>query len=234
MNVNCKHREEILQRQEPQELAALTRHAEQCADCREELAVWRELEAAAPALQKSWESPELWPHIRQALAEQSQTLQRETSGWSPVRLWEMWTLNWKPLVAAAALIALTAVSVWMLSGRFTPEPQVTTKPQGPVRDAQRVLMTEQAVKQIEAKEAEYVRSIEELSKLAGPQVQQPSSALMASYREKLVVLDAAIGELRSTIERNKFNAHLRRELVTLYQEKQKTLEALAQGDANVR
>jgi len=48
--------------------------------------------------------------------------------------------------------------------------------------------------------------------------------LLASYREKLLVLDSAISNLREQAGMNPSNAHLRRQLLAMYQEKQQTLE----------
>jgi hypothetical protein len=47
---------------------------------------------------------------------------------------------------------------------------------------------------------------------------------MASYREKILVLDSAISDLKSQTGINPGNGHLRRELLAMYQEKQDTLE----------
>ena len=47
---------------------------------------------------------------------------------------------------------------------------------------------------------------------------------MVSYREKLLLLDAAIAECRANIEQNRWNAHLRQELLEIYQQKQRTLQ----------
>ena len=49
---------------------------------------------------------------------------------------------------------------------------------------------------------------------------------MVNYREKLDVLDSAIAELKSSIDQNRFNTHLRRELLAVYKEKQRTLQEL--------
>jgi hypothetical protein len=51
-----------------------------------------------------------------------------------------------------------------------------------------------------------------------------------SYREKLLLLDSAIAECRDRIDRNRFNARLRRELLSLYQEKQLTLQQVMKED----
>jgi hypothetical protein len=86
------------------------------------------------------------------------------------------------------------------------------------------LLTERALRDVEGAETAYTQSIDALAKLAGARLEDPASPLLSSYREKLVVLDAAIAECRAQIARNRFNAHLRRELLSIYREKQRTLE----------
>ena len=68
-----------------------------------------------------------------------------------------------------------------------------------------------------------MKAIDKLAADAKPQLDSPTSPLMASYREKLVVLDSAIEEMREEAGRNPSNAHLRYELLAMYQEKQETL-----------
>jgi len=52
----------------------------------------------------------------------------------------------------------------------------------------------------------------------------PDSPLLVNLRERLEVIDAAIAEYRAEIARNRFNAHLRQQLLWIYQEKRRTLE----------
>jgi hypothetical protein len=65
-----------------------------------------------------------------------------------------------------------------------------------------------------------------------PTLEAPRSPLLLSYREKLMLIDAAIGECRAQVEKNRFNAHLRRELLSIYQEKQRTLEQVLEEEKN--
>jgi len=62
-----------------------------------------------------------------------------------------------------------------------------------------------------------------LSALVGPGIDRSPSPLAAVYREKLVLLDSAIADLKATADRNRHNAYLRTELASLYGEKEKTL-----------
>jgi hypothetical protein len=60
--------------------------------------------------------------------------------------------------------------------------------------------------------------------LAEPKLNAASTPLLKNYREKLDLLDTAISECRTNLERNQANAYLRSELLSFYQEKQQTLE----------
>ena len=54
---------------------------------------------------------------------------------------------------------------------------------------------------------------------------------MVSYKEKLMLLDDAIAECQQNIEQNRKNAHLRKQLLAIYLEKQQTLrEVLREGN----
>ena len=215
MNVGCNDRERILQEEDPRELEALLRHAEQCEMCREELKLWDGITAAAPLLRKTWESPDLWPRIHQALAEESQRAPRRASE----SLWAGWAPQWRTALAGVALVAISVAATMFVLKNVptrvpTPDPVAT----------ERRLLTDQALREAEKREADYIASIDKLEKLAESRLDRASTPLMQNYREKLLVLDSAIAELRAQSDQNRFNAHLRREMMSLYQEKQRTLE----------
>ena len=222
MNVDCKDLERILREQEPEELRALEAHAAACDACREELRAWNEISAAAPALRKSWESPDLWPHIHQTLAEESQSARAR--GWNLGALWMRWTAEWRAAVAVLVLVALSAGSVYLLTKRIQPRDPGKRVTDVAAEKKEMRLLTDQALREIEQNEAAYTASIDKLAKLAEPKLQKADTPLLLSYREKLIVLDAAIAELRAGIDQNRFNAHLRTEMLSLYQEKQRTLQ----------
>jgi len=222
MNVTCKNRGDILRKQEPAAMEALARHAESCAECARELHLWNAISQTARQMQKSWESPDLWPRIRQALAEQAHKLPEE-SRWNLARLWENFGRHWQTAAALLMLLALTASGGWLLWRGDETVPTTTQTP-----EAERRLLSDQAARKVEEAEAAYIRSIEELAKLAEPKLERSTSPLLASYREKLLMIDSAIAELRANIEQNRWNAHLRRELLSLYQDKQHTLETVLQ------
>lgn len=170
-------------------------HAEHCERCREELYLWSEISRIAPELHHEWESPSLWPRIRDEL-------ETALPAGKPIPRWQ-----W--LAAAAALVAM-AVALSL--------PWSFHKPQN------RAFLTESALHDVEQAEAAYARSIEKLSALADPELERSPSPLAAAYREKLVVLDSAIADLKANVANNQYNVYVQNQLASLYREKQKTLQ----------
>jgi hypothetical protein len=113
--------------------------------------------------------------------------------------------RWILAVAAMALIAVWLARPWQ---------------SGSARD----LLTDAALQEVQQTEAAYTRSIARLSALAAPGMQQSPSPLAAAYREKLVLLDSAIADIKANAENNRYNAYLQAELASLYRAKQKTLQ----------
>lgn len=222
MIVECKDLERILQDEKPEEMRALEQHAATCAACGEELGLWKQISEAGPSLRRTWESPELWPRIHQTLAEESQRKPAPVRG----EWWPAWAREWRFAVVTLLLIAVsigtTYVIMTKLPGRG-PDDRVVKEMQ-PAEEQR--LLNEEALREVEKNEAAYMASIDKLARLAQPKVQQASTPLILSYREKLLVLDAAINELRAQVEQNRFNAHLRSEMLSLYRDKQRTLEAV--------
>jgi anti-sigma factor RsiW len=205
MEFDCSKLEEALREEEPELVAAARAHAESCEACRAELQSWDELSIAARELHQEWDSPELWDRIDAALPSRPSRFHVLSPG----------RAGWRLLLSAAAVLVLTISSVWLLR-----RPHVHS----PVTTASRQFLTERALKEAQVSEAAYVRSIDNLAKLAEPVLDQSRSPLMANYREKLTVLDAAIADLKDNLERNRLNARLSTELVSLYHEKQQTLQ----------
>ena len=73
-------------------------------------------------------------------------------------------------------------------------------------------------------ESAYAQSIEKLSRIAGPSLEKSPSPLAGAYREKLLVLDAEIADIKTTVENNRYNAYVQTQLSSIYREKQKTLQ----------
>ncbi len=214
-NGECRQFEKALDRGEDA-VAALEVHTASCADCRERLRLWKEIPQSAPSLKKEWESPDLFPRIARALAAAAPP----PGAQAPSLLRRRWPA-WIPAAAAAALFVLSMIGLSVFkpgeSGR---------EPLSNLRASRAPLMTERTLDEVESAEAKYLESIEKLSRLARPRLESPGTALLAAYKEKLDLLDSAIAETRNQIEQNRFNTHLRRELLAMYQEKQRTLQDL--------
>jgi len=103
------------------------------------------------------------------------------------------------------------------------------QPAGDIAAADERLLTEEAVAQIERSEAQYVRAIDDLTRLAKPKLDMPDSPLIANLRDRLMTIDTAIDEYRKEIDKNRFNAHLRQQLLWIYQEKRRTLEQVQES-----
>ena len=209
MSTNCREFENLLSEGVTEFPSSVSEHLRDCPACAEEWRAWQEISEAAPALRKQWESPELWPRIRQSLEDEKKERRRWwRDGWL-----QPFSLQWRA-AAAGVILVLSGLGSWLILRPSQP----------PSVEEERRLLTERALDEIEHSEAAYLKSIDKLSQLAAPKVQHPESAILANYREKLLLIDSAIGELRNQVERNRFNAHLRQELLLIYREKQDTLE----------
>ena len=207
----CRRFEQALERG-PEAIAALEAHARGCEDCRERLRLWEEISAAAPSLRKSWESPELPARIAGAMNAASREVPEAAS--APRR-----RLTWIPAAAAAALFALSMIGLYV----FKPG-EAARDPLSNLRATRQPLLTDSTLSDVESAESKYLASIEKLSLQARPRLEKAETPLLVAYREKLELLDSAIVEVRGQIERNRYNTHLRRELLAMYQEKQRTLQ----------
>ena len=174
------------------------RHARGCEQCLETLTSWNEMSEVAAALRTDWQNETLWPRIERAIREERIHTSRS-------RLWQ---------VAAAAVLTLSvgltswyAVRVASRDARFDEE-----------------ILRMAALDEVEKAEDAHVAAIERLAEVAEPVLDSAATPLMVNYKEKLMMLDDAIAECEASIQNNKQNAHLRKQLLTMYTEKQKTLQ----------
>ena len=215
MNINCNDRDRILEDGTPAEWAALEAHAASCANCAEELRAWRSLSVAASELRDYSESPTLWPSIRRSLAAQSAAAEQRQARWSWHSLVPHLSFSWQAMTAAALVLLLMLSAGWFLRPTRSPQPLTG-------------LLKSTALANVESAETAYVQAIDKLATEAKPQLASSETPLMANYREKLFVLDSAIDDLRAQAGQNPSNAHLRYELLAMYQEKQRTLEEIVE------
>jgi hypothetical protein len=216
-DTGCRRSKDALRRDDASAVDRLRVHAARCDECRESLALWDEISKAAPSLRKSWESPSLFPRIAAAVEAQRARPAAEAPavpGSKPGRF------RWIPMAAAATLFVLAMAGLQVFRNSGGREPLVNASA---TKDP---LLNDRSLEDVETAEANYVRSIDRLSTLARSRIENPTTPLLVNYREKLLLLDSAITETRTQIAGNRFNSHLRRELLAMYQEKQRTLQEL--------
>ena len=219
MNVSCSDRDSIFEDGTPAQWAALEAHAATCPACAEEVRAWKALSVAATELRDYSPSPALWSRIETALA--ANAAPANAASWQEkLSVWLGFSLSWQ-------LAAVSAFAVLLLvSGGLMYRHQTIATTQKPVNSTaqQDPLLKSKALGDVEKAETAYVQAIDKLAADAKPQLDKPETPLMANYREKLQVLDSAIDDLRVQAGENPSNAHLRYQLLAMYQEKQKTLE----------
>ncbi|HET7711092.1 MAG TPA: hypothetical protein VFL80_04110 [Thermoanaerobaculia bacterium] len=159
----------------------------------------------------------------------SQTAQSLRTSWTSDLLWRRIerTLraekrtDWWRVAAAAVLTVGLAAAGWRLT-LFDRNQQ----------EMEKTLAKQNALTAVESAEETYVRAIAQLEKLAEPKLEEPE-ALMVTYREKLMLLDDAIAECEYAIGQNRNNALVRRQLLAVYGEKQRTLQDVLREETNV-
>ncbi|MDQ2978541.1 MAG: hypothetical protein M3R62_04930 [Acidobacteriota bacterium] len=221
MNAPCSRAREAFRRDDPSAIERLRVHAARCAECSAALAVWDGIESQASALRKQWESPALFPRIAAALeAEKAQRPSAPEPDASSRPRPAAGRFRWVPMAAAAALFLVAMIGLQVFRNSGGREPLVNAA------STSDPLLSDRSLQEVETAESNYVRSIERLSALVRTRIENPKTPLFANYREKIQLLDSAIVEIRAQIEGNRFNSHLRRELLAMYQEKQRTLQEL--------
>ena len=207
MTTKCEQLDDLLYDGTPLAMETAARHAAECASCAETLAAWNELTDTAQSMRTTWDNDMLWPRIERALREERKR--------SPMkRLWQ---------VAAAVLITVG------LSATITYALRVQNHQAAFDRD----ILQLSALDEVERAENDHLRAIEQLEDVAGTKLDAAETPLMISYKEKLMLLDDAIEECQANIDRNRQNAHLRKQLLAMYSEKQQTLEDVLREDSNV-
>jgi len=166
-----------------------------------------EISAVARTMHATWSSDSLLPRIQRAIADEKT---RERFAWN--RVWQI----------AAMLFILIAVATlaWYAQRRVREN------------EYNQAILKNDALDQVERAERDHVAAIDKLEKLAGPKLEQAESPLMVSYKEKLMLLDDAIAECQTAIRMNRQNAHLRRQLLSIYNEKQRTLQDVLREEAH--
>jgi hypothetical protein len=122
------------------------------------------------------------------------------------------------IAAALLLFAFIGTVVWRVQRRT---------------EFDRRIMTMDAVSEVDRAQQQFVAAIDHLEKIADAKLENPTTPLMVNYKEKLMLLDDAIAECQTNIERNRNNAQLRTQLLAIYSEKQRTLQDVLREESHV-
>jgi hypothetical protein len=215
MNFECSERERIFEDGTPEEWASLQTHAKNCPSCAEEIRAWQAISSVAQELRDYSDSPALWTRIERSLAHAAGRKTRSNTIWSWLTSWNFAPIGWQTALAGTFVLLLTVTGGWFI---FHQGVTGTTQSSS--------LLRSKALNEVERTESAYVQAIDKLAADAKPQLENPATPLLSSYREKLLLIDGAIDELRTQAGQNPSNAHLRYQLLAMYQEKQRTLEEI--------
>lgn len=204
MKIHCSDIDNLLMEGDRFSMDVAEQHAASCAACSEKLAGWSDISQVARGMQTTWENDMLWPRIERAL--RSETKRTRTL--------------WMQIAASFAIFFALAAIIWTAHNRMEKN------------EFQRVIMTASAVDEVEKAEQQHIEAIRRMEKLAGPKLDDPATPLLVSYKEKLMLLDDAIAQCQSAIEQNRNNAHLRKQLLSMYSEKQRTLRDVLREESN--
>ena len=196
MTITCEQLDDLLLEGDPFSLEAAARHAQSCEACMQKLADWNEISSTARDLHTTWDNDLLWPRIEKAIRNERRSTR--------TRVWQ--------IAAAILLLSAMCATVWIAQRRMH------------AADFDRDILKMSAVDEVERAEKAHINAINHLETLASAKLDQPSTPLMVNYKEKLLMLDDAIAECQTAIDKNRQNAYLRSQLLTMYSEKQRTLQ----------
>ena len=216
-NITCNQLDDLLFDASPLAMETAARHAESCAECAEKLAAWNEIEETARSMRETWQSDLLWPRIERALKhEREGALENIRRQRSP-------RVKWLWQIAAGFLLTIG------LGGTVFYAVRVQSHDAAFDRDILRLA----AMDEVERAEQSHLEAIERLERVAEQKLDDAQTPLMVSYKEKLMLLDEAIAECQANIDRNRQNAHLRKQLLAMYTDKQQTLTDVVREDNHV-
>ena len=200
------HIDDLLLNGDRESMQAAAMHAAGCAECAEALAGWNDLSDTARELHTSWNSDLLWPRIDRTIRNERRA---GASRW---------------LQIAAAVVVMVGLGITLAFAFRARNEEVKFE---------KALLREKALKDVETAEEKYVDAIAKLEKETDPQLDNAQSPLMVSYKEKLMLLDDAIAECQTNIQSNRRNAHLRRQLLAIYDAKRQTLQDVLREETHV-
>ncbi len=204
MIIRCENLDNLLAEADPFSMQLAAKHADECPACREKLASWNEISEVAQGMRASWNNEMLWPRIARAVRDERR--RHRTAIWQ--------------IAAAVMLLAGLALMSWKANQKTR------------AAEFDNSILRASAVDAAEKAEKAHIAAIDRMEKLVEPKLEQAETPLMVSYREKLMLLDDAIAACQTHIEQNRQNAHLRKQLLAIYSEKQRTLQDVLREESH--
>ncbi|HUP59497.1 MAG TPA: hypothetical protein VNA69_03660 [Thermoanaerobaculia bacterium] len=215
MTIPCSNLDDLLLDGTPQSMQLAAQHAAGCPACAETLESWNDISATAGSMRTTWTSDLLWPRIERRLVEDRRS---RLSGQARLPV-----LHSVRRVAAAMLLTVgLGGTMWY-----------ALREQAHEAAFDRRIIQSSALDEVEKAENAHVAAIAKLEGLAETRLEETETPLMVSYKEKLMLLDDAIAECEAAVDRNRQNAHLRKQLLAMYSDKQQTLEDVLREDTHV-
>jgi hypothetical protein len=166
-------------------------HLPSCADCRAAVADFRSIRAAARTLEPHVPAPQVWTRIAAAVdAEGRRSLIQRLFGFAG---------GWRPAVAVTLMVALLVGGSWLAwrevarSGSAPAAAALTTASQ-----AQALESVENEMKLAEEHYAKAISSLEQIAKQDSSSLDGQTAAVL---QENLTVIDRAIGESRTALQK---------------------------------
>lgn len=181
------------------------KHADSCSTCQEALYLDEHVMSMAKSLRQHIEAPYLWNRIEESLVEEMAEKQRLGE---KVRAKKS---PWRLLGYSPALLVLILAG-WFGIHFFK---ENRTQSSG--------LMAQKALAQVEKKEQDYLKAIQDLEKQALPRMADMDLELVFLYRDRLETIDAQIKQCQEAMATNPANAHIRRYLMMALHDKKETL-----------
>lgn len=202
----CLRFEEIL-RESDSAVAAeeMASHLEGCEACSSLLHDWNAISEAA----SQFEVPDESDGFRERVLD---AVDRELAGIERERRWRPWLLS-----AAAALVMSLGLAVFWLQ---------LDRPADPLDEW---VIRSRALEDVEKSEQQYRLSIDRLASIVAETESSDSTPKLAALQEKLLLLDQAIAECEQQVEDNPYHAELRRQLLSVYREKDETLREVLEA-----
>ena len=133
------------------------------------------------------------------------------------------SLGWMRIAAAIFVTIGMGAAVWYAAGVRVSQNKAFDQ----------AILRATALDDVERAEKAHVDAINKLEKLAGSKLDEPQTPILVSYKEKLMLLDDAIAECQTNIDQNRQNAQIRKQLLAMYSEKQRTLQDVLREGTHV-